>query len=136
MAGGDTLIIKDGTYTGDGNRIKGIPSGSLGAYTTIKAESDFGVILSNLFSGTSSNQEQAPVSITRKSYIAIEGFIIKDVQGTSIYALSGITVSDSDHIKIRKVGIKTGFLLSRNTAARLLAAVAVIVCLKIFSLRE
>ena len=108
MAGGDTLIIKDGTYTGDGNRIKGIPSGSLGAYTTIKAESDFGVILSNLFSGTSSNQEQAPVSITRKSYIAIEGFIIKDVQGTSIYALSGITVSDSDHIKIRKVGIKNG----------------------------
>ena len=86
MAGGDTLIIKNGTYTGDGNRIKGIPSGSPGAYTAIKAESDFGVILSNLFSGTSSNQEQAPVSITRKSYIAIEGLVIKDAQGASVYA--------------------------------------------------
>ena len=108
ISGGDTLIIGDGTYTGNNNRIRGIPSGSSGNYTTIKTENDFGVILSNLFSGTSSNQEQAPVSITRKSYIAIEGLVIKDAQGASVYALSGITVSDSDHIKIRKVGIKNG----------------------------
>ena len=45
MSGGDTLICKDGTYTGDNNRITiggntaiSPPVGSSGAYTTIKAE--------------------------------------------------------------------------------------------------
>ncbi len=108
MTGGDTLIIKNGTYIGDNNRIRGIPSGSLGAYTTIKAEYDFGVILQGLSSGTSPNTEQAPINVVKKSYVAIEGLILKDVQGSNQYVLSGITIWDANHIKIRKVGVKNG----------------------------
>jgi len=47
MAGGDTLICKDGTYTGDSNRITiggsstiSPPRGTTGAYTIVKAEHD------------------------------------------------------------------------------------------------
>ena len=40
MAGGDTLIIGDGTYN---ETIRQVPSGSEGKYTTIKAENPFGV---------------------------------------------------------------------------------------------
>ena len=42
MSGGDTLYIKDGTYTGSANRIYNVPSGSAGNYTKIYAENDWG----------------------------------------------------------------------------------------------
>ena len=38
MAGGDTLLVKKGIYTGKGNFITGVPSGSSSRYTTIMAE--------------------------------------------------------------------------------------------------
>ena len=48
MSGGDTLIIRDGTYTGDTNIIDTAhtpPTGSVGAYTTIRAENPGSVII-------------------------------------------------------------------------------------------
>ncbi|MDY6856520.1 MAG: hypothetical protein SWO11_17815 [Thermodesulfobacteriota bacterium] len=47
MSGGDELIIRDGTYTGAINMITAgsIPSGSIGNYTTVRAENTMGVIL-------------------------------------------------------------------------------------------
>lgn len=54
MQGGDELIITDGTYTGNENMISArlstvnpveIPSGTPEAWTTIRAENDFGVII-------------------------------------------------------------------------------------------
>jgi hypothetical protein len=47
MSGGDTLIIGDGTYT---DAITGVPNGSAGAYTTVRAANTGGVLLSG-FSG-------------------------------------------------------------------------------------
>jgi len=47
MSGGDTLVIKSGTYTGSSNAITNNvrpPRGSTGSYTTIRAEVDGGVI--------------------------------------------------------------------------------------------
>ena len=47
MQGGDTLIVRNGTYTGDSNVINNNqypPYGSLEAWTTIKAEHDGGVL--------------------------------------------------------------------------------------------
>ena len=41
MSGGDTLIIRNGTYTGDSNQIRynlKPPSGSTSSYTQVKAE--------------------------------------------------------------------------------------------------
>lgn len=52
ISGGDTLIIKDGTYSGNSNRINNPPSGSEGAYTRIQAENDWGVIMSGQSGGT------------------------------------------------------------------------------------
>src|SRR4051794_33142077 len=42
MAGGDTLIIGNGTYA---EAIQGMPDGSAGAYTTIRAANDWGVTI-------------------------------------------------------------------------------------------
>src|SRR4051812_31892253 len=42
MAAGDTLIIGDGTYT---DSVTDMPSGSAGAYTTIRAANDWGVLI-------------------------------------------------------------------------------------------
>ncbi len=112
MQGGDTLIIKDGTYTGDDNRIRRVPSGSLGNYTTIKAENDFGVILSGLTTGSGANNEEAAIGLYQKSYVTIEGFIVKDSVGTSKYATSGISLYSCDHCRIMKIGIKNGVTLA------------------------
>lgn len=108
LSGGDTLIIKDGIYTDDRDRIKNPPSGNSNSFTTIKAENDFGVVLSNLNAGTSVANFDAVVNLYQKSYVTIEGLIIKDCQGASIYTLSAVQVTESDHCKLKKIGIKNG----------------------------
>ncbi len=50
MTGGDTLIVKNGTYSGQ--KIHNPPSGSAGAYTVIKAENDGGAIVTDINYGT------------------------------------------------------------------------------------
>jgi len=60
MAGGDTLLVKDGTYS---DSISSIPSGTSGAYTVIKAENDGAAVISGGLSLIHSNQ-----------YIQVEGF--------------------------------------------------------------
>ncbi|MBI4846006.1 MAG: hypothetical protein HY810_05990 [Candidatus Omnitrophica bacterium] len=75
MSSGDTLIIKDGTYTSNNDRIRGVPSGTSGNYTTIKAENDFGVILEGLRAGDGLASEEAIVNLYNKSWVTIEGLI-------------------------------------------------------------
>lgn len=93
MSTGDTLVIKDGTYSGLSNMMagpgewNGIPDGSAGAYTTIRAEHDFGVILDG---GGSYN----PVYTTGNSYVILQGLIIKN----GAFYLYG----PNDHIKVLK----------------------------------
>ncbi len=116
MTGGDTLIVKSGTYTGEDARIAGMPSGSDGHPTTIKAESDFGAILSAVAVGTVPADEEAVINVYGKSYVDIEGFLVKDVTGSSINALSGVYLGGSNHCKIRKVGIKNGAVMGAEYA--------------------
>jgi hypothetical protein len=46
-SGGDTLIIKNGTYSGSANVIRTFGNGSPGAYNTIRAETDGSVVISS-----------------------------------------------------------------------------------------
>ncbi len=46
-AGGDALIIKNGTYSGSSNAILTFGDGAPGAYNTIRAETDGGVVVSS-----------------------------------------------------------------------------------------
>ncbi|MFH0907482.1 MAG: hypothetical protein V1929_01805, partial [bacterium] len=72
MAGGDTLIVADGTYTGSANRILNVPGGSPGSPSCIRAEHDWGVTLSAP-GGT-------PCQIDN-SYIDLRGVKFKDYLG-------------------------------------------------------
>ncbi len=88
MAGGDTLIIKSGTYSGDNNRINNPPSGSSGAYTTIKAETDGGVIVT----GQSSGYYPCNIDAGRR-YIKVQGIKFFNTVAPKCYI-------QGDHIKI------------------------------------
>jgi hypothetical protein len=78
MSGGDTLILKNGIYTDRSGMLVNdhysatIKSGSATAYTTIKAETPYGVRLkwtSNL------NYYDLPVLVEKAQYVHIDGFI-------------------------------------------------------------
>ncbi|MBU1043281.1 MAG: hypothetical protein KJ915_02645 [Candidatus Omnitrophica bacterium] len=82
MSGGDTLIIRDGTYT---QSLTGVPSGSANNYTNVKAENNFGVkiVFASALNIRSSSR-----------YIRIEGIKFNNNNN-----LSSI-IQSSDHIKI------------------------------------
>lgn len=92
--GGDTVIWKDGTYTYAGGNISNPPSGTAGNYLVLKAESDGGAIFKNY--------EEA-ITIDQRAYVQIEGFTIKDGLGSH-----AINITDSNHIKVFRVGVKNG----------------------------
>ncbi len=71
MSSGDTLIVRDGLYTGTSNFITNVPSGTPGNYTTVKAENPFQVRIQN--SG-SLNYNTNFVRLTG-NYTKVEGFI-------------------------------------------------------------
>jgi len=96
ISGGDTVIVRDGTYTGTANAVSGVPSGSSGSYTTIRAENDFGAILDGTGSGWTN-----PVDLSGKSYIIFQGFRIRN---SSSYE-AGIYADNSDHIKLMKLSL-------------------------------
>jgi len=77
ISAGDTIIIRDGTYSGSNNYMDDShlpPSGSTGSYTTIKAEHDGMAIFPDGFLRMQSN--------ISRSYIRIEG--IKSLYKTEI----------------------------------------------------
>lgn len=45
LSAGDTLVIRNGTYSGSSNSLANLPSGSAGNYITIMAENEGGVII-------------------------------------------------------------------------------------------
>jgi hypothetical protein len=94
MSGGDTLVLKNGTYHGSSFAILEPPSGTLSNYTIIKAENDFQAIING------KNQSVA-LEVTGKSYIKIEGLKIKNTQ-------RAIQINDSHHLKVMRVTIKNG----------------------------
>lgn len=75
MAGGDTLIIRDGTYTGTANSMDNSnypPTGSAGTYTVIKAEHDGAAIFDG--QGTTDMFTVNP-GVIRNQYWKFEGLV-------------------------------------------------------------
>jgi hypothetical protein len=87
MIGGDTLIIRDGTYKGNSNVIDPLnypapPNGSSNAWTTIKAEHDGEVF----FDGENQRDMFLLRWTSQKNwYIKFEGIIWGRVSGTVVY---------------------------------------------------
>jgi len=84
MNGGDTLIIRDGTYSGTNNVLWQFaipPSGSSTQYTTIKAEHDGKAIFSDSFLQMTNTANQ--------NYVSYEG----------LKSESSISISGADHVK-------------------------------------
>jgi hypothetical protein len=117
MLGGDTLIIGSGTYSGNNNFInyylnnKSIPSGTSGAWTTVRAEVDGEVTING-----GSNQNYTTVLImgnqpvdgtafspdvsnTRQNYIQLRGVNV---------TTGSLTVTSSKYIKIINCGVVDG----------------------------
>lgn len=88
MSGGDTLIIADGTYTG---RLQGMPSGSAGAYTQVRAENNFAATIT-IASGTTEC-----LSVVN-NYIRVEG--INFVGNPSGSNSAGVATINGNHNKI------------------------------------
>ncbi len=86
MTGGDTLIVKNGTYLNNGKAMMindyvstAIPSGRAGAYTTIKAETPHGVRIKT--TGVLDYYDSA-VFLTKASYVHIDGFIFETLNSS------------------------------------------------------
>ncbi|MFA6216027.1 MAG: CFI-box-CTERM domain-containing protein [Candidatus Omnitrophota bacterium] len=107
MAGGDTLILKNGTYVdttptqlGCDNQIRP-PNGTAGNYTIVKAENDWQAIIDWSGCGSISDGDE-PIRIYEsgqtKQYIQVEG--IKVINGTT-----AVYTRDCDHIKLKRLAI-------------------------------
>ena len=99
MNGGDTLIIRDGTYTGSSNMICNgkdsalttIKNGSPAAYTTIKAENYLGAVID----AAGSNMQ--PLYISGNSYVRFENLHFRNSEFNA-----NCMIQNSDHIKFIK----------------------------------
>ena len=94
MAGGDTLIVGNGTYT---EAITDMPSGSAAAYTTIRAANDWGVVIDG--SGFPDNFKSG-INVQAKHYVVVRGFHVKMNQAHGNNSPIGIPYSD--HVKIQR----------------------------------
>lgn len=79
ITAGGTVIVKDGTYTGESQWISSrrvtIPSGSAGNWTTIRAENRFGVRIN--YPSPATLYGDAPINLgNTTSYIWVDGFIV------------------------------------------------------------
>jgi len=115
MATGDTLIVKDGTYT---EAIRNPLSGSAPQNTIIRAENNFGVLVECLSLGS----YRYALDINSKSYVQVEGIKFKtdpdrldtDKGGTPAH------ITYSDHLKI----LRSAFYDCPNTDNRSAVRVA------------
>jgi len=121
MAGGDTLYVGDGTYTGTDNTINShnetIPDGtSASAMTTIRSENDFMVIIDR--SGADETYEVNPLYLQDTDYVMIRGFKLIGIgnndDGTgntdcsSDQGCSGLLLRRADHSFIYRVIVEDG----------------------------
>ncbi|MFH0907484.1 MAG: LamG-like jellyroll fold domain-containing protein [bacterium] len=101
MVGGDTLIVKNGTYTNqtvisrwDGQRP---PSGNASQYTTVQAETDGGVVVDG--QGTSSPISMNGYPSSPVNYITIRGIVFRHQAG-------GAGLFNVNHMKFIRDGFE------------------------------
>lgn len=94
MNGGDELIVGDGTYA---ESITGMPSGTPGAYTTIRAANDWGVTIDGSgFPDTYVNG----INVSSKSWVTVRGFHVAMNQAHANNL--PIAVTYSDHVRVQR----------------------------------
>jgi hypothetical protein len=99
MKGGDTLIVKSGTYNQQQVLTRTVrpPSGSAGAYTVVKAETPGGVVVDG--KGTMSPISMDGPALSPISYVQIDGIVFRHQgYGASLYQV--------DHIKFTRDGFE------------------------------
>ena len=115
MSSGDILEIANGTYTGSSNAItqsQQPPSGSAGAYTTIRAATPGGVIID----GQNSVNLMEPYNVTHTlSYINFDG--IQWVRSTNDFGITGSSHTNRTvhHMKWTRCGFQSFFNISYNS---------------------
>jgi hypothetical protein len=113
MQGGDALIVGNGTYR---QPLAGMPSGTPGNYTSVSAETDFGVLLDlSSVADPVAKPFITGINVASKSYVAIQGFRVKMNQGDD--NCQPIGVPYSDHIKIIRCSASYGASYANSTAA-------------------
>ena len=95
LQSGDTLIVRNGTYSGLSNFITGIPSGTSGNFTTVMAETPFGVRIVN--SGSLGYDDLFLEAIGQ--YIHVDGFIFDHTNSTYPPFTGGIS---GQHVKLTR----------------------------------
>jgi hypothetical protein len=112
MSGGDTLIVANGTY----NQCINTPPSGTGsgatAYTTIKAQTDFGVTLTGTTCG---GNPGAVIDDYSGNYIVFQGFIANGGNATTsaqnqpvVTVGEGATCCTTNHVKFIRMGITGG----------------------------
>lgn len=116
MAGGDTLIVLNGVYSSSESTdtIRNVPNGNAGpdgragtaddVYTTIKAQTDFGVLIDGR---KWSVGYKGAINLYGNSYIRIQGF--------RVFYGGPIQITSSHHIKIIRNGF--GYALTNGNTA-------------------
>lgn len=109
MSGGDTLIIGDGTYVND--PINYVPSGSAGAWTTVRAENVGGVTIDQ--STVTAEWEPEPISIGESDHhIQIDGFRAK---ASLMHSMNGAVYSAGSNIKFFRIAAWNVVATSQGT---------------------
>jgi MYXO-CTERM domain-containing protein len=94
MAGGDTLVIGDGTYT---EPITDMPSGSEEAYTTIRAANDWGVLVD----GSGWQDDYQPgIEVSARHHVIVRGIRVRMNQEKTTNV--PVQVPYSHHVKIQR----------------------------------
>jgi hypothetical protein len=115
MSPSDTLIIGNGTYSGDINKINyylnysHIPSGTSGAYTTVMAETDGGVTID----GTTGSTGYQAIALNGNEPIDSTGFSPDTSNATQQYTLlrgivvkgTPLVVSAAKYVKVINCGV-------------------------------
>jgi len=98
LIAGDTLIIRDGTYSGEYNNVPIMHTtvdGTSDAWINITAENDFGVIIDGI---DLVNTSLINNILLESDYTSLEGIISLNAPST------GIVVKDSEYVKVMRCG--------------------------------
>ena len=107
MAGGDTLIVGDGTYA---EQIARPPNGTANAYTTVKAARDWGVTIDG--TGFADNYQDG--IRVNGGYVVVRGFHVKMNQAKTTNL--GVDLYGCNHVKVQRCSVAYGGT-SDNVAA-------------------